>query len=1217
VLVAAGTFAIFASVCLAGRSIANPVGESIRHGNAEFIREGNNLFIHQGSSKLVVDWKDFSIGEGQLTKFLQPGSDAAVLNRVFGGNPSALYGSLEANGKVYLINPNGVFVGPSGRVKAGSFVASSLSVSDDEFLAGKELTFSGSSDSGVVNMGKITALDGDVFLIAKSVENHGTIVAQNGTAGLVGATEVILQPQGQEKVGVIVSSGDGKAQNSGKVLAAQAELKAAGGNLYALAIQNSGTVRATGVAKKGGRVFLRANSGTIQNTGTVSARSRKGRGGQLVMGSVGGVKDLTDITQGPRIVNSGTLNATGARGGLIRIDGQEVVLEKTSKILAIGAEGAGGEISIQGGQHVSNASGSLLDASGLQGGTIDLRADGQLSSGGDLFARGTSDQGGSIGIDVQSANISGGKLDVSGSKGGLIRFDGSDIIVGHAALASDGVLGGGEVRAVATNSMDFHGSISATGSVAGSSGGFAEVSGLISLNYQGSADLRSGSGAAGSLLLDPSDFTIDSSNAGAITGSLVTSNVVIATNSVGTGNGDIFVNAPLLYSSANSLSLLAHRHIVGNASIQNAGVGDVSLVAGWDGFTGAAGSAFDVIRSNPASFGNASGTITIGTGNQTGGVAIGSRFGKTNAAASGMTLTGSGAANRAYAQLGYATAYSSGANVAGSIQVVLRDNLVITGGESNFSYAQIGHGGDSSQGSFAGDIGLDVGGTVQITGGVNFAYAQVGHGGQSTQGAMSGDVTIRTASLNITGGTRPNAFVMIGHGDAVGGSSGARSGAIRINVGGEGTLMNGPASNAIWMIGNRTTTNGGVTNSPVDFGSGALDYSGSTLASQVNLNQDFVGKFAENLKGGNVTIRATGSGSLILGGTFDYVSPNQLTLAAAVSALLNNSITNQGTGELVVIVDAANSVRPIYNPAASLTIASTANLLSGGGVRVFATEPNQTALGGFVPLRRQYNAWFGDAVSVIGVNYKFQPILTLTADNFSKPYGQVLDLSGGGFAVAGLQPGDSLGQVLSGTPVLQSVGSLANATVSGSPYPVLFASGLSTNFGYGLALNPGALTVTPAVLTITASNQSKVYGNTLVFGGTEFTTSGLFNGDTVSLVSLSSAGATETATVGGSPYVISIANAAGSGLGNYSISYVPGSLNVTPGSLFVTPVNQTKVYGSAFAFTGQEFGVAGLVNGDKVNTVSLSSAGAVATAGVVGSPYAISGSNALGSGLSN
>src|SRR5215207_2887278 len=84
----------FASLCLAGKSIANPLGEKVRSGSADFMRGGDHLQIRQSSETLVVDWKDFSIKGGESTQFLQPGPGASALNRVHGGNPSSIYGSL-------------------------------------------------------------------------------------------------------------------------------------------------------------------------------------------------------------------------------------------------------------------------------------------------------------------------------------------------------------------------------------------------------------------------------------------------------------------------------------------------------------------------------------------------------------------------------------------------------------------------------------------------------------------------------------------------------------------------------------------------------------------------------------------------------------------------------------------------------------------------------------------------------------------------------------------------------------------------------------------------------------------------------------------------------------------------------------------------------------------------------------------------------------------
>ena len=197
--------------------------------------------------------------------------------------------------------------------------------------------------------------------------------------------------------------------------------------------------------------------------------------------------------------------------------------------------------------------------------------------------------------------------------------------------------------------------------------------------------------------------------------------------------------------------------------------------------------------------------------------------------------------------------------------------------------------------------------------------------------------------------------------------------------------------------------------------------------------EDFANKFVENLKGGDVTVAALAVGPLSVDGAFNYNSAHKLTLTANKDAIVNASILNGGSGELVLVIDTANSQRPNYNSAASLQISPTATLSSGGAIRIFATEPAHTQLGGYTPPQRRYNSWFGDAVTVAGVNFKFQPTLTLTVADRSKTYGQVLTFAGNEFTVAGLQPGDLLAQVLAGTPVLTSSGAAATAQVSGSP----------------------------------------------------------------------------------------------------------------------------------------------------------------------------------------
>jgi len=136
-----------------------------------------SLTISQSSRTGIVNWSSFSIGQGNQVQFNN--GSGATLNRVTGNVPSSINGVLSATGSVYLVNPSGVVVGPSGEIKTGgSFVASTLDVKDAEFRGGGSLTFSGNSNASVVNLGKIGASKGDVVLIARQVRNDGSLTAR-------------------------------------------------------------------------------------------------------------------------------------------------------------------------------------------------------------------------------------------------------------------------------------------------------------------------------------------------------------------------------------------------------------------------------------------------------------------------------------------------------------------------------------------------------------------------------------------------------------------------------------------------------------------------------------------------------------------------------------------------------------------------------------------------------------------------------------------------------------------------------------------------------------------------------------------------------------------------------------------------------------------------------------------------------------------------------
>src|SRR5205823_3883847 len=197
-------------------------------------------------------------------------------------------------------------------------------------------------------------------------------------------------------------------------------------------------------------------------------------------------------------------------------------------------------------------------------------------------------------------------------------------------------------------------------------------------------------------------------------------------------------------------------------------------------------------------------------------------------------------------------------------------------------------------------------------------------------------------------------------------------------------------------------------------------------------------------------------------------------------------------------------------------------------------------------------------------------------------------------------------------------------TVAGSPYVITSSAAVGSGLGnYTINYHDGSLTVNAIALDIIANAQSKTYGATFSFTGSEFTvgTGQLKNSDSVTSVTLTSAGAAATATVSGSPYDITPSAAIGTGLGNYSITYHVGHFTVNAKALDITANDQSKTYCATFTFTGAEFkpGAGQLLNGDTVTSVTLTSAGAAGTATVTipGPSYDITPSAAVGTGVGN
>lgn len=268
--------ALLATACLPAHALAQalPTGGTVTSGTIGITQpNGSSLIIDQSSQTGIINWSTFSIGAGNSVSFNN--GSGATLSRVTGNVPSTINGLLTATGSVFLVNEAGIAVGATGVIQTGgSFVASTLDVKDQEFLARGTMTFDGASTAAVVNLGRIGSSTGDVVLIARTVQNDGTIEAPQGTAAMASGREVVLSDGalGNGKVQVRLPGGDGKVVNRGTIKAADVELRANGGSVYALAGNTDGVIKATGIASKGGRIFLTAEGGAVTATQRMQAR---------------------------------------------------------------------------------------------------------------------------------------------------------------------------------------------------------------------------------------------------------------------------------------------------------------------------------------------------------------------------------------------------------------------------------------------------------------------------------------------------------------------------------------------------------------------------------------------------------------------------------------------------------------------------------------------------------------------------------------------------------------------------------------------------------------------------------------------------------------------------------------------------------------------------------------------------------------------------------
>ena len=258
---------------------ALPTGGTVAAGLANISSSAGGMIISQSTPNAIINWQSFSIGQNEAVHFLQPNSNSVSLNRVLSSDPSSILGQLSANGKVFLVNPNGILFGKGAQVNVGGLVASTLNISDANLMAGI-YQFTGTNSGKVINQGGInTNTDGGyVAMLGANIMNNGIISAKLGMVALAAGTAITLDVAGDGLLNVTVNQGAVNAliQNGGLIQAdgGQVLLTTQGaGNLLHSVVNNLGIIEAQTLSNHNGTIRLLADmqTGTVNLGGSLNA----------------------------------------------------------------------------------------------------------------------------------------------------------------------------------------------------------------------------------------------------------------------------------------------------------------------------------------------------------------------------------------------------------------------------------------------------------------------------------------------------------------------------------------------------------------------------------------------------------------------------------------------------------------------------------------------------------------------------------------------------------------------------------------------------------------------------------------------------------------------------------------------------------------------------------------------------------------------------------
>jgi filamentous hemagglutinin family protein len=396
-----------------GLATAAPQGEQVVGGSANFNRAGDVTTITT-SRNAIINYNSFNIAGNETVRFVQPSARSRVLNRIRGNDPTQIDGTLLSNGIVYIVNPAGVYFGNGALVNVGGLYAGAGNVSNADFL--NNINHFTDVSGNVVNRGTIDA--SLVAMVGKHVANYGTINVPNGMVTMVAGDDVVIAERDRsfsvriEGLGAQAAGSDSETgvTNEGTINAQGGSVVWGAGDVYAMGIHNTGSVKAQSVE-------VQAET-TAHLGGTIDASNDAGVGGDVV-------------ATASQLEVSGTIDASGADGGgTIKLGGDWQ---------------GGGEIKHADNTLITNSAHLIASAiNNGAGGTIVIWSDGTTVFLGTAEATGTDGfAGGSVETSGKYLHVMGGLVVAPDGQWLLDPFDVEVGDFGGAGNSSAGTFDGG------------------------------------------------------------------------------------------------------------------------------------------------------------------------------------------------------------------------------------------------------------------------------------------------------------------------------------------------------------------------------------------------------------------------------------------------------------------------------------------------------------------------------------------------------------------------------------------------------------------------------------------------------------------------------------------------------------------------------------------------------------------------------------------------------